>query len=88
MVPRGIDQTVIVVGSDSTNSMNRSGKDSGLLTHLDRLNGRKHFWPICMLHTNELPLRNLIANLDELTNFKDEFIEPIGKLSSKVKNDN
>ena len=51
MVPRTIDQITIVVGSDSTNLMTGSGKDGGLLTHLERLIGRKCIWLICMLHT-------------------------------------
>ena len=32
MVPRGIDQTIFVIGSDSTISMTGSGNDDGLLT--------------------------------------------------------
>ena len=36
MVPRGIDQTIIVIGSDSTNSMNGSGNNGELLTHLEK----------------------------------------------------
>ena len=59
MVPRGINQTIIVIGSDSTNAMTGSGNDGGLLTHLEKRIGRKCFWSICMLHTNELPLRHL-----------------------------
>ena len=37
-----------------------------------------------MLLTNELPLRHLVANLDEPKNSKDGFKGPIGKLLSKV----
>ena len=37
-----------------------------------------------MLHTNELPLRHLIANLDGPKNSKGGFIGPLGKLLSKV----
>ena len=80
---RGIDQTTIVIGSDSTNSVTGSGNDGGL-THLEKLIGRKCFWSICMLHTNELPLRYLIGNLDGPTNSKGGFKGPIGKLLSKV----
>ena len=43
MVPRSIDQTIIVIGSDSTNSMTGSGNNGGLLTHLEKLIGRKCF---------------------------------------------
>ena len=64
--------------------MTGSGNDGGLLTHLEKLIGRKCFWTICMLHTNELPLRHLIANLDGPTNSKNGFKGPIGKLLSKV----
>ena len=44
MVPRGIDQTIIVIGSDSTNSLTGSGNEGGLLTHVEKLFGRKCFW--------------------------------------------
>ena len=37
-----------------------------------------------MLHTNELPLKHLITNLDGPTNSMDGFKGPIGKLLSKV----
>ena len=84
MLPRRIDQTIIVIGSDSTNLMIGSGNDGGSFTHLEKLIGRKCFWSICMLDTNELPLRHLIANLDGPTNSKGGFKGPIGKLLSKV----
>ena len=40
MVPRGIDQTIIVIGSDKFTG---SGNNGGLLTHLEKLIGRKCF---------------------------------------------
>ena len=46
--------------------------------------GRKLHWAICLAHTNELPLRHLIEQLDGKTSSKDGFTGPIGKLLSKV----
>ena len=37
-----------------------------------------------MLHTNELPLRYLITELDGPTNSRDGFTEPIEKLLKRV----
>ena len=37
-----------------------------------------------MLHTNELPLRHLVANLDGLKISKNGFKGPIGKVLSKL----
>lgn len=82
MVENGVDKTVLVLGGDSTNEM--SGKSGGSLTWVEKLLGRKTFWVICVLHTNELPLRHLITSLDGKTSSKDGFSGPIGKLLSHV----
>ena len=71
-----------VIGGDSTNSM--TGWNGGALAHLERLMGHKCMWSICMLHTNELPLRRLITELDGPTNSRDGFTGDIGKLLKKV----
>ncbi|GBM90613.1 hypothetical protein AVEN_239219-1 [Araneus ventricosus] len=36
-------------------------------------------WCICLLHTNELPLRHLLNSLDDATTGPTEFCGPIGK---------
>ena len=82
MVEHGVDKTVAVLGGDSTNEM--SGKSGGSLTWVEKLLGRKTFWVICCLHTNELPLRHLIESLDGKTTSKDGFSWRIGKMLSRV----
>ena len=82
MVNLQVDKTVEVLGGDSTNPM--SGWKGGAIAWLERMLGRKVFWVICMLHTNELLLRHLIENLDGKTSSKDGFTGPIGKLLSQV----
>ena len=82
MVEYGIDETVEVLGGDSTNEM--SGWSGGSIAWMERLLGRKVFWVICNLPTNELPLRHLISALDGKTSSKDGFSGPIGKQLSQV----
>ena len=53
-----ISDKCIVLGGDSTAS--NTGWKGGTMAHLEKLLGHKCFWAICMLHTNELPLRHLI----------------------------
>lgn len=47
---------------------------------LEILIGRKLVWLVCILHTNELPLRHLINKLDGPTLSNNLFSGPIGKL--------
>ena len=62
------EETVKLVGGDSTNP--NTGWAGGVLAWLEKFLGRKVFWMICMLHTNELPLRHLIEKLDGKTSSK------------------
>ena len=82
MVEHGVNKSVLVLGGDSTNKM--SGKSGRSVTWVEKLPGRKTFWVICCLHTNELPLRHLIESLDGKTTSKDGFSGPIGKMLSRV----
>ena len=41
-------------------------------------------WHICMLHTNELPLRHLMTELDGPTTGKDSFKGPIGRAAKEA----
>ena len=88
LVEHGQDTSVLVVGGDSTNSM--SGWKGGSIAWLEKLLNRKLFWVICQIHTNELPLRHLIENIDGKTSSKGGFSGPIGKklpeVNSFVKN--
>lgn len=82
LVENGIDETVLVLGGDSTNEM--TGWSGGAIAWLEQLLERKCFWVVCNLHTNELPLRHLIIVLDGKTSSKDGFSGPIGKKLSEV----
>ncbi|KAG0730113.1 hypothetical protein GWK47_028948 [Chionoecetes opilio] len=46
--------------------------------------GRKLFWSICVLHTNELPLRHLITSIDGPTSSDTGFTGPVCSLLSSV----
>ena len=82
MVEHGVDQTVEVLGGDSTAEM--TGWSGGAIAWLERFLGRKCFWVVCNIHTNELPLRHLITTLDGKSSSKDGFSGPIGKQLSHI----
>ena len=84
MVENGVDATVEVLGGDSTNEM--TGWSGGSIVWVEVLLGRKCFWVVCQIHTNELPLRHLITKLDGKSSSKDGFSGPIGKKLSEVNN--
>ena len=75
-------QSLQVLGGDSTN-MN-TGWRGGSHANLEELLGRRLFWAICNLHTNELPLRHLITTLDGPTSSKEGFTGPVCSLLTKV----
>jgi hypothetical protein len=75
-------ETTDTVAGDSYNG--NTGWKGGSNAHLERMLGRKLHWAVCLAHTNELPLRHLIEQLDGKTSSKDGFTGPIGKLLSKV----
>ena len=54
------------------------------MAHLEKLLGHKCHWAVCMLHTNELPLRHLIQEIDGPTTSNTGFSGPIGKLLYRV----
>ena len=80
----GIDQTLKMAGADSTNT--NTGCKEGAIVNLERLLGKRLVWSICLLHTNELPLRHLIQELDGPTGSSNTFTGPAGKLLSKTQN--
>ena len=73
-----LTEACLVLGADSTAS--NTGWKGGAMAHLEKLLGHKCHWKICMLHTNELPLRHLISKLDGPTSSASGFTGPIGKL--------
>ena len=78
----GIDGGWKVVGSDSTSCI--TGNIGDVICLLEKSLGRRLLWSICLLHTNELPFRNLFTTLDGPTTGSNSFSGPIGKLLPKV----
>ena len=78
----GIDGGWKVVGSDSTSCI--TGNIGGVICLLEKSLGRRLYCSICLLHTNELPFRNLFTTLDGPTTGSNSFSGPIGKLLPKV----
>ena len=77
LVKYGVDSTLGSIGGDSTNS--NTGREGGSFTHIEKLLGEKKMWLVCYLHTNELPLRHLIEQLDGKTTSTHGFEGPLGK---------
>ena len=71
------------MGADST--ISNTGWRKGIIAWMEKILGRKFHWLICMLHTNELGLRKLMAELDGPTNSKTGFSGPLGKLWKRWK---
>ena len=80
----GLDATLKMIGADSTNL--NTGCKEGAIVVLERLLGRRLVWSICLLHTNELPLRHLIEELDGKTGSNNSFTGPAGRLLAGVQN--
>ena len=79
-----IDQldTINVIGADSTPT--NTGHVGGIIARLEKARGRKVHWSVCLLHTNELPLRHLVEYLDGGTSGKETFKGQIGKTLANV----
>ena len=69
---------VKVLSCDSTNV--NTGWEHGVNTRMEDEFGHRLVWHICMLHTNELPLRHLLIDLDGPTTGHGSFIGPIDRL--------
>ena len=63
---------------DSTND--NTGWKGGAMAHLEKLFGRKLVWFVCDLHTNELPLRHLIIDLDGKTLSNNKWSSSLGQM--------
>ena len=72
-----LEGKLAIVGTDGTASM--TGKHNGCIRSLEELLHRPLQWVVCLLHTNELPLRHVFAALDGATSGPDTFAGPIGK---------
>ena len=75
-------ESIMILGGDSCKT--NTGHKGGSHAHLEKLLGRRLFWAICQLHTNELPLRHLIAQLDGPTSSDTGFTGPVCSLLPKV----
>jgi hypothetical protein len=71
-----------VVGSDSTSVI--TGNVGGAICLLEKALARKLNWSICLLNTNELPLRNIFTTLDGPTTGSNSVQGPVGKLLPHV----
>ena len=68
---------VKVVGGDSTSS--NTGWKDGSIHHIEVGKGEKVLWDICLLHTNELPLRHLMRDQGMETSGSNTFSGELGK---------
>ena len=73
----GLLNTLQYVGGDSTNV--NTGAVGGAMYLLEKRLKRRLVRLVCQLHTNELPLRHVIEDIDGPTSGKNSFA---GKLSS------
>ena len=80
----GVESTLDSIGGDSTNI--NTGWEGGSFTLIEEMLGQKMTWLICYLHTNELPLRHLIQDLDGKTTSDNTFSGPLGKALDNVVN--
>ena len=69
---------LIVAGSDGTNV--NVGAHNGVIRRLEVRIERPLQWSICLLHTNELPLRHLFQHLDGTSSGPQSFSGVIGKM--------
>ena len=73
---------VQVIGADST--VTNTGANAGIIRRFEDERGSRVHWSICLLHTNELPLRHLIEKLDGETSGHNSFKGIIGKSLMEV----
>lgn len=62
---------LIALGSDGENL--NVGRHGGINYYIEAELGRPLHWFVCLLHTNELPLKNLINKLDGKTTSSNTF---------------
>lgn len=68
---------LVALGSDGENL--NVGGDGGINYYIEAELGRPLHWFVCLLHMNELPLKNLITKLDGKTTSSNTFSGPVGK---------
>ncbi|XP_065671449.1 uncharacterized protein LOC136089407 [Hydra vulgaris] len=82
MIQHGVDKTIQALGGDSTNV--NTGWEGGVIKFVELKLDKKLNWLICALHTNELPLRHLIVELDGKTLSNNKWSGDLGKLLDTV----
>jgi hypothetical protein len=73
----GVESELRVIGCDSANI--NTGFRGGVVQYIENELGRPLQWCICLLHTNELPLRHLFLTMDGATTGANTFSGRIGK---------
>ena len=81
LVEMKADKSVQVLGSDTTNTM--SGAEGGAQHYLEVKLNRNVFRVLCNLHTNELPLRQLLNGLMVILVVKIHLKDPSARLSKR-----
>ena len=69
--------SLVAIGCDGTNV--NTGMKNGVIKRIEDALGRPVHWFVCMLHSNELPLRHLFNSLNGKTSGPRSFTGPIGK---------
>lgn len=69
---------MMFIGCDGTNV--NVGHNNGAIYQIERKIGHAVHWSVCLLHFNELPLRELFIHLDGVTIGPKQFSGSIGKL--------
>jgi hypothetical protein len=75
---KGADKTLLAIGGDSCNV--NTGREGGVMHHVEAKLGRKLVWIVCDLHTGELGLRHLVTALDGKTLSGNKWSGPLGKM--------
>lgn len=79
---KNITNDLTALGSDGANT--NIGGDGGINSFIEVALKRPLHWFVCMLHANELPLKNLILKLDGKTTGRNSFSGPIGKAIEQI----
>ena len=72
-----MEDRLAIIGTDGTACM--IGKYIGCIRHLEELVHRPHQWIVCLLHTNELPIRHFFAAPNGFTSGPNTFMGRIEK---------
>lgn len=74
-----LQNKLAVVGRPTDGTASMTGKHNGCIRCLQELLNKPLQWIVCLLHSNELPLRHVFAGLDGAKSGPDTFASPIKK---------